>query len=203
GSGIIGLNCALRLRERFPNARILVLERGMLPQGASTKNAGFTCFGSISEIISDLRTHSEEEVFQLVQKRWEGVQLLRRNLGDLKIDYQNHGGHEVFLSEHRELYQHCLEGMVRANKLLKPIFKSDCFKLHPNTFNFERVGENYISSAFEGQINTGMMMGTLLRKVRNARINILNSITVETFRETGNHVVLKTDRFELKTQKLF
>lgn len=203
GSGIIGLNCALRLRERFPKAKILVLERGILPQGASTKNAGFTCFGSISEVISDLRTHSKEEVFQLVQKRWEGVQLLRRNLGDREMDYQNHGGHELFLNEHRELYQQCLEGMGEVNKLLRPIFKSDCFRSHPNIFNFEGVAEHYISSAFEGQINTGMMMDTLLRKVRKAGINILNSITVAAFEEAGDGVVLNTDHFELKTRKLF
>jgi hypothetical protein len=36
-------------------------------QGASTKNAGFVCFGSLSEIIDDLKSHSEEEVIQLVQ----------------------------------------------------------------------------------------------------------------------------------------
>src|SRR5690606_12905408 len=148
-----------------------------------TKNAGFTCFGSISEVISDLRTHSKEEVVQLVQKRWEGGQLLRRNLGDWEMDYQNHGGHELFLTEHRELYQQCLKGMGEVNKLLSPIFKSDCFRSHPNTFNFEGVAEHYISSAFEGQINTGMMMDTLLRKVRKAGINILNSITVVAFEE--------------------
>src|SRR5690606_20665235 len=139
GSGIVGLNCALRLRERVPKAKILVLVKGILPQWASTKNAGCTCFGRISEIISELRRHCEEEVFQLVEKRWEGVQLLRKNLGDLEMDYQNHGGHEVFLNEHRELHQQCLEGMEGVNKLLRPIFKSDCFKSHPNTFNFEKV----------------------------------------------------------------
>ncbi|MDP4601126.1 MAG: FAD-dependent oxidoreductase, partial [Polaribacter sp.] len=49
GSGIIGLNCALQLKKKHPNARILILEKGILPQGASTKNAGFACFGSLSE----------------------------------------------------------------------------------------------------------------------------------------------------------
>jgi hypothetical protein len=44
----------------------------MLPHGASTKNAGFACFGSISEIIDDLKSHSEGG-FQLVTKRWEGL----------------------------------------------------------------------------------------------------------------------------------
>mgnify|MGYP003533971316 CR=1 FL=1 len=53
GSGIVGLHCALTLREKYPNSKILVLEKGILPQGASTKNAGFACFGSASEILDD------------------------------------------------------------------------------------------------------------------------------------------------------
>ena len=54
GSGIVGLNTALELRNNYPKAKILILEKGRLPQGASTKNAGFACFGSLSEIIDDL-----------------------------------------------------------------------------------------------------------------------------------------------------
>ena len=87
------------LREKFPKAKILVLEKGILPQGASTKNAGFACFGSISEIIDDLKTHSEEEVIQLVQKRVQGLQLLRNRLGDEVIDFKPYGGYELFLKE--------------------------------------------------------------------------------------------------------
>ncbi|MEC8885233.1 MAG: FAD-dependent oxidoreductase, partial [Bacteroidota bacterium] len=65
GSGITGLSCALQLRKRFPISKILILERGSLPQGASTKNAGFACFGSVSELLSDLDRHSEDEVLKL------------------------------------------------------------------------------------------------------------------------------------------
>ena len=57
GSGIVGLNCALTLKKKHPTATILVLEKGMLPQGASSKNAGFACFGSLSELVDDLKTH--------------------------------------------------------------------------------------------------------------------------------------------------
>jgi threonyl-tRNA synthetase len=99
GSGIVGLHTAIRLRERFPKAKIILLEKGALPQGASTKNAGFACFGSVSEIIDDLKTHTEEEVIQLIQKRYAGLQLLRNNLGDAAIDYQPIGGYELFLKE--------------------------------------------------------------------------------------------------------
>ena len=71
GSGIVGLNCALRLKEKFPKSKILILEKGSLPQGASTKNAGFACFGSASEIIDDLKSHSESEIISLIKKRIE------------------------------------------------------------------------------------------------------------------------------------
>ena len=69
GSGIVGLNCALKLKEKYPKSRILILEKGSLPQGASTKNAGFACFGSSSEIIDDLKKHSEGEIISLIKKR--------------------------------------------------------------------------------------------------------------------------------------
>ncbi len=99
GSGIVGLNTALRLREKFPKANILILERGFLPNGASTKNAGFACFGSLSEILDDLNSHSEEEVVQLVQKRVDGLALLRKTLGDTAIDYSPWGGYELLLQQ--------------------------------------------------------------------------------------------------------
>ena len=69
GGGIVGLCCAFFLKKKHPNRKVVVLERGILPQGASSKNAGFACFGSISEILSDLKTHSEEQVLELVKKR--------------------------------------------------------------------------------------------------------------------------------------
>ena len=96
GSGIVGLHAALRLRERFPESKILVLEKGMLPQGASTKNAGFACFGSISEIIDDLKSQTEQQVIDLITKRWDGLKLLRKSLGDDAIDFNPNGGYELF-----------------------------------------------------------------------------------------------------------
>ena len=53
GSGIVGLNAAIHLKEQNPTLKIIVVERGSLPCGASTKNAGFACFGSMSELIDE------------------------------------------------------------------------------------------------------------------------------------------------------
>lgn len=87
GSGIVGLSCALELRELHPEAKIVVFEKGTLPSGASTKNAGFACFGSMSEILQDLETHTPNEVVGLISERLKGLSTLRAALTDQRIAY--------------------------------------------------------------------------------------------------------------------
>ncbi|GAA3576339.1 FAD-dependent oxidoreductase [Snuella lapsa] len=203
GSGIVGLNCALHLRERFPEANILILERGILPQGASTKNAGFACFGSLSELLYDLKTDSEEDVLQLVKKRVDGLQLLRQTLGDKAIGYKNYGGFELFSNKDDELLDSCLSQRMYINDLLKPVFKETVFHVRPDSFNFKNIKTDCIFNSFEGQVDTGKMMAALLHKVQSKNIRILNNVTVESFEDTGSRVRLKTARFEFLCAKLF
>lgn len=202
GSGIVGLNCALHLKLRFPKARILVLEKGFLPQGASTKNAGFACFGSISEILADLRLHSEEAVFGLVQKRWNGIQLLRKTLGDEAIDFQQLGGHELFLEKDISLFQACCDKRDEINRLLHPVFGEDAFHEHPNTFRFKNILDKYITNTFEAQLDTGKMMAQLLGLVQNKGVIVLNGISVQGFSDNASNITVRTDRFEFNTNKL-
>ncbi|TGV02211.1 NAD(P)/FAD-dependent oxidoreductase [Flavivirga rizhaonensis] len=201
GSGIVGLNCALNLKECFPKANILILEKGILPQGASTKNAGFACFGSLSEILDDLKSHTETDVIELVKKRVIGLQLLRKTLGDETINYKGFGGYELFTKEN-SLLEECLSKKGYINKLLQPIFKEALFSIKPNSFKFQNIESQYIFNRFEGQIDTGKMMLSLTELVLKKGIKILNNITVESFLENVNMVKIKTDQFEFSTSKL-
>ncbi|WP_400075639.1 NAD(P)/FAD-dependent oxidoreductase [Winogradskyella sp. R77965] len=202
GSGIVGLNCALYLKNRFPKAKILILEKGTLPQGASTKNAGFACFGSLSEIIEDLQHHSKKEVLELVNKRINGLQLLRENLGDKTINYQNLGGYELFVDLDTELYESCLGKQEEVNKLLQPIFNKDVFSFVENKFSFNSIKPKYSLNQFEGEIDTGKMMEALLLKVQSLGIKILNNTAVESLSEISNTVKIKTNQFEFSSHKL-
>lgn len=202
GSGIVGLHAALNLRERFPDSKILVLEKGMLPQGASTKNAGFACFGSISEIIDDLKSHSEEEVIQLIQKRWQGLQLLRKRLGDATIDFKPYGGYELFLKYDESTFQECLSKMPFVNEILKPLFKADVFEKQVDRFGFANINEYLIFNPFEAQIDTGNMMQALLKMAISENILILNQQTVTSYHETSNGVEVALDDFSFPTRKL-
>lgn len=203
GSGIVGLNCALQLKEQYPKSKILVLEKGSLPQGASTKNAGFACFGSISEVLSDLRSHSEEEVVNLVQKRWEGIHNLRQLLGDKTIGFEQRGGHELFAENDPDLYDNCLDQMEHLNRLLQPVFGKNPFVVTGNIFGFGHIREKYITHQFEGQLDTGKMMHALIQKCLSKGIPILNGIQVEELLEQGNGATLVTPDFQFETRKVF
>jgi len=202
GSGIVGLHAGLRLRERFPDAKILVLERGMLPQGASTKNAGFACFGSLSEIIDDLKTHSEEDVVQLIEKRWRGLQLLRKRLGDTAIDFKPHGGYEVFLKEDEIGFNDCVSKLPFINEILKPLFKAAVFSKEVDRFGFKNIEEYLIFNPFEAQIDTGNMMQELLKQAIAADILILNQQTVTSYLDKGNGVEVVLNDFSFTSKKI-
>ena len=202
GSGIVGLHAALRLREKFPESKILILEKGVLPQGASTKNAGFACFGSLSEIIEDLKNNSEEEVIQLIKKRWDGLKLLRANLGDETIDFKPFGGYEIFLKEDENIYNDCLKQLPFVNEVLQPIFKNDVFSKQIGKFGFRNVQEYSVFNPFEAQIDTGNMMQALLKLAISKDILILNQQTVTSFIDDGSKVEIVLDDFSFKTKKV-
>lgn len=202
GSGIVGLSCALNLKKRFPKAKVVILEKGILPQGASTKNAGFACFGSLSEIIDDLKHHSEKEVIELINKRISGLKLLRETLGDIAIDYKNFGGYELYLDSDEDFYDACLSQQQSINTLLKPIFNQNVFSFKENSFKFQNIKSKYSFNQLEGQIDTGKMMEALLNKAQQKGIKILNNCTVKQFEDTINGVKVQADNFELSTKNL-
>ncbi|APY08405.1 FAD-dependent oxidoreductase [Winogradskyella sp. J14-2] len=202
GSGIVGLSCAIRLKEQHPNSRVLILEKGMLPQGASTKNAGFACFGSLSEIMDDLKSHSEDEVVDLIKKRINGLQLLRETLGDHTIDYKELGGYELFLDSDNELYSSCLNNQEKVNKLLYPIFNTNVFSFVDNHFKFKNIKKKVSFNKFEGQIDTGKMMDALLRKAISSGVKILNNCQVKAIEDYNDVVHIRTLNFDLKSNKV-
>ncbi|WP_310993409.1 NAD(P)/FAD-dependent oxidoreductase [Aequorivita marina] len=191
GSGIVGLNCALSLRKKHPKSKIVIFERGSLPSGGSTKNAGFACFGSISEILDDLENHSEEEVFQLVKTRVEGLQLLRNTLGQKPLGYYENGGFELFTKTDAALYETCRDNIGYINKLLYPIFDAAVFSEKEDRFGFKNIQPKLIFSKFEGQIDTGKMMLGLMKKASEENIIILNSSEISNIDDLGNEVSLQ------------
>ncbi len=161
GAGIIGLSLAAELLERQPTLRVVVLERGSLPTGASTKNAGFACFGSPTELVRDASTLGIERVCQLVEQRKRGLERLRFRLGDDAIEFDQCGGYELLWGRHTRV----LDWLDELNALLRPIFGSAYVRRADDriaTFGFGSAVEHLLELPHEGRINTGRMMRALL-----------------------------------------
>lgn len=203
GSGIVGLNAAISYRKKYKKARILVLERGILPSGASTKNAGFACFGSVSELMYDLENSHEDTVWQTVEMRIKGLELLRKRLGDKHIDYREHGGYELF--DDQQKLEACTGKIDYLNKQLKPYLneKQVYSTQHKRIGHFGFKGiQGLIFNKREGQIDTGKMMANLIRLAYSHDIRILNQVEVRKLEDNGKTVDLSTSMGEINTQKV-
>ncbi|MEO6150315.1 MAG: FAD-binding oxidoreductase [Mucilaginibacter sp.] len=205
GSGLVGLSAALRLKKQQPALKVLVLERGFLPTGASTKNAGFACFGTVSEQMANIKASNEAEAMRLVTNRWQGLQRLRQNLGDTNIDYHQYGGHELFMDSEKEQAETCTEHIGYLNKLVgQAIGEHDIYSVADAKiagFGFKGVSR-MIYNRFEGQLNTGKMMRTLLQKVYDNGVLVLNNCIIDKIEDTGNEVNLTTSQGNFKTGKV-
>jgi len=60
GSGLVGLWSAYYLKKSAPHLSVTIVDRGIIPTGASTRNAGFACFGSLTELVADSRKMGEK-----------------------------------------------------------------------------------------------------------------------------------------------
>ncbi len=166
GSGIVGLSTAISIKEKSPGKRVMVLERAVLPTGASTKNAGFACIGSLTEILDDLKVMSAEEVLQLVALRLSGLRKLKARLGESNIEYAENGSWELIRNEQSELA--ALNSLDDINEKLKPVVGGKAFECYPYKakkaeFGFnDRYVEYVVKNNYEGELNTGKMMRCLI-----------------------------------------
>ncbi len=205
GSGIVGLNAAITIKLEKPNSSVLLLERGFLPAGASTKNAGFACFGSISELIEQEKLIGSAGLHELIAKRWEGLLKLRNLLGDDKIQFKNYGGYELFKPKQHLLAEECVSKLSHYNALIEDIVnKKDTYSLANskiNEFGINNI-ETLIECKLESQIDPGLMMKTLTSKALSLGIQLYNNCKVERLMEETNAVSLLTDHGSFSAKKV-
>jgi glycine/D-amino acid oxidase-like deaminating enzyme len=195
GAGFVGLSTAAAWLERYPKARVAVVERHFLPTGASTKNAGFACFGSLTEILADLQKMDSEAVFRLVESRYEGLQLLRQRLGDTALDLKMYGGYELLT----EAQMPALAELDKINDFLKPIFE----KYHANfegkifrrkdgtlasfKFNAQKI-RAMVYTPFEGQINSGAAIESLWQYVAKKGALVWTGVQAADWQAVGSEI---------------
>ena len=194
GSGIVGLNAAIQLKKTAQTLKIAILEKGFLPTGASTKNAGFACFGSISELIEQEECAGLDGLALLIEKRWKGLLKLRNLLGDKTIDYQCLGGYELFKNDAIFLADKCVSKIEHYNRLINDVVGPKAFGLANKkitSFGFKGIN-TLIENQYEAQIDSGKMMFALIQYAQKLGISIFNNCTVDQIKEENKGIQLMT-----------
>jgi len=158
GGGLTGLQTALAIRARQPDWEIIIVERSAYGMGASTRNAGFACFGAPTEILEDIELYGRAETMQTIKARYNGIVRLADQYGAY-CNYHNHGGYEVF--SRNEKYQE----VVAALPLLNELFSEATGHQQVWTVDEQvaglRADVQSVSNRLEGQLHPGKLVAHL------------------------------------------
>jgi gamma-glutamylputrescine oxidase len=208
GSGIVGLSSAYFIKQKFPNRKVVVFERGFLPHGATTRNAGFSCFGSATEILSDIEKNGKDLAYRLVKERFDGLNALIQLHGPSTIQYENFGGYEVFLKGDEERFEKCKAELDWLNKEVAEALnlKSTIYNISESTkpaeLGLAKVA-GMIFNPWEGQLHSGMLVKNLVKLCRELGVEIITGMNIERFSNSPEHVYLMASNdIEIKTKQL-
>ncbi len=190
GGGIVGLSTAYHIQAMHPNARVVVFERDFVSQGASTRNAGFACFGSPSEILADMRNQPMNDVFSTMAMRWEGLGLLRSMVSDHEMDFYQNDGFEIFLKDDPTLSHDVLEKMEELNDAAEQYIGFKPYVLDHNHWGFHGV-EAVVRIKGEGILHPGKMIHAWQRKCHSIGVTFRYGVNIDQLDFNGPGLIIR------------
>lgn len=205
GSGFAGLWSAFYLKKRNPKLSITIVERGIIPTGASTRNAGFACFGSLTELLADEQKMGTDKMLELVEMRYKGLERIRNTFSKKEIDLELCGGYELFPAADNHLASDLTEQINYLNELLKPVVKKKTYTAADKAikqFGFRAIN-HLVQNNLEGYLHSGKLAKALLRSVQSYGVQVLNNIEIKKFEKKGTYIQLETNHpFSLSAKQV-
>ncbi len=205
GAGLMGLWTALELKSKHPKLRITILEKHTTPLGASTRNAGFACFGSPTELWNDIATHGIDSMLRIVEMRYRGIEKIRAHFSDASIDFDACGGYEC-INENYPHWNDLDDRIHDLNQSLKQItgkehiFTKATEKLAPlGLQGFDALYENKT----EAGLHSGKLVRALTQKVMAAGVTILYGTDIHHWQKGNDGMeIITSAQITIKTKKL-
>lgn len=195
GGGFCGLWSAIHLAQLAPKLRITLVDRSPLPLGASTRNAGFSCFGSPSELLHDRQQLGDDALWNLVEMRFKGLARINEYFPASVTDFDGLGGHECFASNSTQ-WESCAEHLPELNKAMAFITGI------PHTFSIAsellpslglRHFKHLIRNSLEGGLHSGKLLSALWQAVQQLGVRIITGLPVHAITQQANGVILDTE----------
>jgi glycine/D-amino acid oxidase-like deaminating enzyme len=203
GCGFVGLWTAYEAIHKNPKLNITILERGTIPSGASTRNAGFSCFGSVSELIYDVQLMGEANMLETVKMRYDGLQRIQKVFKASEIDYNQWGGYELFEEGGAYDISKLDSDIAYLNKVLAPALKTvkkngKYLPIYTNaTKDIKKLGfqgiEALAFNQLEGQLNSAKLVLALQKAVQAKGVQILFNTEVKKFKSHSKGVTIHTN----------
>ena len=194
GSGFVGLWSAFYLKKRNPALKITIIDRGIIPTGASTRNAGFACFGSLTELLADEQRVGTDRMLELVAMRYRGLEKIRKTFSKKEIDMDLCGGYELFTGTEGAITGDLQEQVNYLNETLKKIVKKKTFRLADQkirSFGFGDI-KHLVRNDLEGYLHSGKLLTALLYKTRMMGVQVLNNIEIDKFEKISSRIEIET-----------
>jgi gamma-glutamylputrescine oxidase len=206
GSGFVGLWSAYYLKKNNPKLSVTIVDRGIIPTGASTRNAGFACFGSVTELIADTMKSGEEQMLELVEMRYKGLKKIRKIFDKKEMGYEDLGGYELITDDQGLDINTLRSNIDWLNHKLKSLTKKEKI-FYLNDEKIARFGlaniHHLIENTLEAQLHSGKLCQALLKLVQSMGVTVLNAIEIKSFEKINGKIELRTNQpFNLSTEQL-
>jgi gamma-glutamylputrescine oxidase len=196
GSGLVGLWSAYYMKKFSPGARVLIVERGIIPTGASTRNAGFACIGSATELLANARENGEQSMLEIVGMRYEGLSRIQKVFSKKEIEYERYGGYELITDAQYNKLKQLKNDLGWLNIVLRKTIKDEkTFRIADKKikdFGFKQTN-HLIESKSEAQLHSGKLLVSLLRKVQSMGVQVITQTNVEGFEKINGKITIHTN----------
>jgi len=197
GNGFVGLWSAFHLKKKKPSLKITIVDRGTIPTGASTRNAGFACFGSLSELIHDGKIMGTKKMLELVEMRYKGLKNIQKYFSKKEMDLDLCGGYELYDEIDKKSSKKLIQNIEYLNSLLQPITKTkQTFNLIDSKisdFGFGKT-KHLIKNKLEGYLHSGKLVQALLQKVQSMGVQVFTGTEIKSTEKINGQIELTTNQ---------
>lgn len=201
GAGLTGLLTSIFIKKNSPSTLVRIIEKGMYPSGASVKNAGFACFGSVSEILDDIESEGKTKAYERIAKRYSGLQKLKSIIDPKLFDWEPNGAYEIFTQSEKELQKECFEAIESINSELENELGSMLFEKSSKDFGMECLVDS-IYTKKEASINTGKLMHQLIEKAKSLGVVINFGAELINYTKNGASWLMETETTSYTSEKI-
>ncbi len=201
GSGFTGLSAGITLLKSKPALKVAIVESATIGTLASSRNAGFMCYGSASELGNDLQILPPTGMIQMMRNKHKGMKLLLQFAGKRGIQFKKVTAYEI-LQPNAPATKTATTHFDELNKLFSEAIGLPQYFTPTTQRHFASNFQETLAFAYEGQLNPAATVYQLTQLFRNLGGIHLNATKALGLEKTEGHFLIPTTLGNLQAQQV-